>query len=248
MLGRRNRPQAGAYLREGATGSEVKNRRLESRRFGTSTTVRTVGADLTSCYTPCATRLGKSIDNPPAQLNFTEMTTQLAADLHAWSRSVLSAVGKKPMRLFFILPLGLAYGCAVHERRGASTRESPWMNEAREFESANVRTEVEGRFQEGDFRFKGWVKSATDSRVYFPGITDEQAVALRQASLAVGEVLYIGDMLPFLVDDMRAWERRTTALFDYMQRFNRALFERLVRESRIPNSTIHGSSDAPRSP
>jgi hypothetical protein len=54
-------------------------------------------------------------------------------------------------------------------------------------------------------------------------------------SLAVSEVLYVGDLLPFFIGDMAAWGQRTAALFDYMHRFNRTLFEKLAHEGRIRN-------------
>jgi hypothetical protein len=138
-------------------------------------------------------------------------------------------------RVALLLTFALVAGCASHERRVVSVTQDKWASEALAFERADVRAEVETRFRKGDLRFKGWVKSAADTVVLFPGVTEEEAGSLRQVSLAVGEVLFVGDLLPFFVGDMAAWEQRTAALFDYMQRFNRTLFEKLAHEGRIPN-------------
>jgi len=122
-------------------------------------------------------------------------------------------------------------GCVSHGHMDA--RVSKWTTEAREFERKDVRAEVEEHLRAGDLRFKGWVKRAADTDVILPGISEDEAASLREVSLAVGEVLYVEDLLPFFVGDMRQWEQRTTALFDYMHRFNRTLFEKLARDGRV---------------
>jgi hypothetical protein len=71
-----------------------------------------------------------------------------------------------------IVVLALVVGCASYDRHVAHAAESKWAKEALEFERTDVRAEVEARFRKGDLRFKGWVKNAADTVVFFPGVTE----------------------------------------------------------------------------
>jgi hypothetical protein len=128
--------------------------------------------------------------------------------------------------------MAVVAGWASHDRPDAPV--SKWTTEARELERKDVREEVEQRFRSGDLRFKGWVKCAADTAVILPGVSEDEAASLREVSLAVGEVLYVEDLIPFFVENMQQWEQRTTALFDYMQRFNRTLLEKVGARWRRP--------------
>jgi hypothetical protein len=145
-------------------------------------------------------------------------------------------------RLALIFTLALVAGCASHR----IAVEEPWAKQAIEFERTDVQAEVDQRFRNGDLRFKGWSKSAADTTMFFPGISGAEGESLRQSSLAIGEVLFIEDLFPFVVIDTAAYQRRNTALFDYMSRFNRALLQKLVREGRISNGPNKSPEPTPR--
>jgi hypothetical protein len=135
--------------------------------------------------------------------------------------------------------MAVVAGWASHDRPDAPV--SKWTTEARELERKDVREEVEQRFRSGDLRFKGWVKRAADTAVILPGVSEDEAASLREVSLAVGEVLYVEDLIPFFVENMQQWEQRTTALFDYMQRFNRTLLEKVGARWRRPKKGQQGA-------
>lgn len=75
-----------------------------------------------------------------------------------------------------------------------------------------------------------------DEIVFCPGVSEEQGAALAAKSSPKAEILYFGDLLPFVVLDATAYKKRNDALFAYMERFNRALLEKLAADGVLPNS------------
>ncbi len=133
--------------------------------------------------------------------------------------------------LFAVLLLA---GCASHKYRATDDNVHKLLDEARGYETADVNAEVDTRIRSGDLRFKGWVKDLGATTVFLPGISESDVAKLKRLSLPDAEVLYIEGVFPFI--DVAAYEKRTAALFEYMQRFNRALFTRLITDERISKS------------
>jgi len=144
----------------------------------------------------------------------------------------------------------LLAGCASTGHRPASTRSDGVNEEARklameakQYEEADVRGEVETRLRAGDLRFKGWQEKISDTIVTLPGISQEEGRKLERLKLPTAEVLFWGDLQPFVVVDETAYEKKTQAMFAYMKRFNRALFLRLEADEKTQSQPIQRATD-----
>ena len=125
------------------------------------------------------------------------------------------------------ISLALLTACISSEKHERHRELDGFAAEIARYEAADIDAEVSVRMHSGDLRFKGWMESISDDTVFLPGISKEEGVRLAAMSLPDAEVLYFGDVFPY-VADLAAYEKRNDALFDYMRRFNRALFQKLV--------------------
>ena len=147
-------------------------------------------------------------------------------------------------RLAILTFAALFSGCVAAGKRDVKDERQKLAMETRCYEAADVRREVEECVQRGDLRFKGWTQGIADSVTFLPGISADEGKTLEKLKLPDAEVLYIDDVFP-VVADVRAYEKRTAALFDYMRRFNRALFEQLLSTGKIPHPPNQSPAPTP---
>jgi len=129
------------------------------------------------------------------------------------------------------ISLALLAACTSSEKHERHRESDEFAAEIARYEAADIDAEVSVRVHSGDLRFKGWMESISDDTVFLPGISKEEGVRLAAMPLPDAEVLYFEDIFPF-VADVAAYEKRNDALFDYMRRFNRALFQKLVGDAK----------------